>query len=490
MSDANENEKEINRFHDIHHAYNYDDLDEDDDDNIDFDDLYTDFYQNENKNEIPVEPINDNESNSIDVAAVEEQRLSQKLSQLSASNQNKQLNEHKEQEEEEEQNDLNQSSSTVSKKRSSSTSTTIKKMKLTLVDVSDNDMPRYLSKTKGTFDTQINNLLYSKAASNSHIDIEQLRQIAVLLHKIGLHQLYISLWETYLRSGTGTLKDSVEQTEQSSSSSSLNLLLWPQEVKTSMIEHRYTTLEINQIDHDTCLNYVQYKIQQFHDLNTHCEMQLEERKRQLTDKFTEEIEEIIKKFVEDYGISIHRIPIDGEIATIEYNYNDRLFELDFHRENPHPYQMEVFQKLSQEKLNKETTRMEVNILKQRIVHKHLPSSFESLKIPVPIKLDNIRDEHIRQRLTQQCTQLFERTKSDMMMIYIQTAEAKFDEYRKKFDTNMANYEDNQRSGVTHRKLSQSMLKILNERFKSINQYVTKLYRLKIDFFVKAPMVKN
>ncbi|CAF4225902.1 unnamed protein product, partial [Adineta steineri] len=418
MSDANE--KEINRFHDIHHAYNYDDLDEDDDDNIDFDDLYTDFYQNENKNEIPIEPIDDNEIISIDLTVVEEQRLSQKLSQLSASNQNKSLNE---------QNDLSESLSTVPKKQSSLTPTTTKKMKLTIVDVSDNDMPRYLSKAKGIFDGQMNKLLYLKSASNSNINIEQLRQITVLLHKIGLHQLNILLWETYLLSGTGKIKDSVEQTGQSlSSSSSLSskLLLWPEEVKTSMIEHHYTTLEINQIDHDTCLNYVQYKIQQFHDLNTHCEMQLEERKRQLTDKFTEEIEEIIKKFVKDYGISMHRIPIDGEIATIEYNYNDRLFELDFQRENPHPYQMEVFQKLSQEKLNKETTRTEVNILKQRIVHKHLPSSFESLKIPVPIQLDSIRDEHIRQRLTQQCTQLFERTKSDMMMIYIQTAEAKFD----------------------------------------------------------------
>jgi hypothetical protein len=132
----------------------------------------------------------------------------------------------------------------------------------------------------------------------------------------------------------------------------------------------------------------------------------------------------------------------------------------------------------------------VAILKQRILHKHLPSSFESLRIPSPVGLDTIRDEATRQRLTQQCTQLFERTKSEMMMLYLQVAEARAEEYRSKFTTNLDNYEANQYSNIAHSKLTPIMVDILNRRFRHINEYMSKLYKLKLRFFAKAPTAKN
>ena len=141
-------------------------------------------------------------------------------------------------------------------------------------------------------------------------------------------------------------------------------------------------------------------------------------------------------------------------------------------------------------MNKETAKMEVVILKQRLAHKHSPSSFELLRIPSPIRLDNLQDEHIRQRLTQQCTQLFERTKSEMMSIYIKTAEARHEEYRQKFFTNTTNYEYNQRVGEPNTKLTQAMMDIMNRRFRHINEHLIRIYKLKIRFFVKAPTVKN
>ena len=106
-----------------------------------------------------------------------------------------------------------------------------------------------------------------------------------------------------------------------------------------MIENSYTTLQANEIDHDTCLNSVYHKLRQFRDLNTHYLAQLNERKQKLNNNFTLEMDEHIKTFIEDYGISFHRIPIEGEIATVEYNYQDRLFELEFHKSSPNSYQV-------------------------------------------------------------------------------------------------------------------------------------------------------
>ncbi|CAF1097680.1 unnamed protein product [Adineta ricciae] len=486
--------KEIDRFHDVYHAYD-DDQDENDDENIDFDDLFTDFYQNENKNEIPIEPIvqDNNQNVIIHLPVAEEQQ------QLSATKKNSQL-------EEKQVNEIQEIANVRSKQQLLSTQRfqtssiigTVKKLKVTLEDVPDQDMPRYLSNVKHIFDEKMNNVLQlettTTTVSNSVINIEQLRQIALLIHKIGLNNLNISLWITYLCSGTGQMKNIQEHLEKqdfteeelptgaATTSQASRLLLWPQEVKTSLIKNKYTTLELSDIGHQTCLQYVHHRIRQFRDSNTYYDEQLQERKKQLNNGLIQNIENAIRQFVEEYGISIHHISIEGQIAAVTYNYNDRLLELEFHRDYPSPYQIEVFNKLTQDKMNKETSRIEVAILKQRMVHQHLPSTFESLQIPTPIALDAIQNEHIRECLTQQCTRLFERTKSEMMFIYIQAAEAIYEEHRKKFDTNMQNYEADQRSGVTSRKLTNSMASILNQRFKHINEHITHLYNLKLRFF--------
>lgn len=154
------------------------------------------------------------------------------------------------------------------------------------------------------------------------------------------------------------------------------------------------------------------------------------------------------------------------------------------------FQVDVFKNLTRRKFDKEKAKMEVAILKQRIVYNHLPSTFDSLRIPLPISLDTISDERIRQRLTHRHEQLLQRTKSDLMIIYIKTAEAKFEEYRKIFDTDMAQYKENQRSGPSHKRLTRTMIDIMERRFANINERLICLYQLKIRFFVKASMVKN
>ncbi|CAF4213461.1 unnamed protein product, partial [Rotaria sp. Silwood2] len=87
MADPHQNfEKDIDRFDDIFHQYG-DDMDEDKDINVDFDNLYTIFGKdnnNDDENKLEIELLNDTKNILVDPTVEEEEHLSQKLSQLSA----------------------------------------------------------------------------------------------------------------------------------------------------------------------------------------------------------------------------------------------------------------------------------------------------------------------------------------------------------------------------------------------------------------------
>ncbi|CAF4063435.1 unnamed protein product, partial [Rotaria sordida] len=158
----------------------------------------------------------------------------------------------------------------------------------------------------------------------------------------------------------------------------------------------------------------------------------------------------------------------------------------YYQQNPNEYQKQIFENLTQAKYEKETAKFDVAILKQRIVYTHLPTSFHTLQIPVPISLDTITDTMTRQHLKDRCEKILQRTKSEMMMIYITTAEAKMNEYEKRFDTDLAKMKENQSSDSSYKRLTQTMLNIMERRFQNINERLTCLYKLKLRFFVKAP----
>ncbi|CAF1500704.1 unnamed protein product, partial [Rotaria sordida] len=282
--------------------------------------------------------------------------------------------------------------------------------------------------------------------------------------------------------GTGRLKPEATTS---------TLLLWPLEVKQRMIDRGETTAsDPNEIDHASCLNYVQRVLQKFRNQTEHYQAQLKERKKRLNNCWTCEIGEDTTKFVQQHVTPIYKVPTEEQIAIVQYDYNDRLIQLEYYQQNPNEYQKQIFENLTQAKYEKETAKFDVAILKQRIVYNHLPTSFHTLQIPVPISLDTIIDTMTRQRLKDRCEKILQRTKSEMMMIYIATAEAKMNEYQKKFDSDLAKMKENQCSDSSHKKLTQTILNIMERRFKNINERLIYLCKLKLSFFVKALTVMN
>ncbi|CAF3050590.1 unnamed protein product [Rotaria sp. Silwood2] len=438
MADPHQNfEKDIDRFDDIFHQYG-DDMDEDKDINVDFDNLYTIFGKdnnNDDENKLEIELLNDTKNILVDPTVEEEEHLSQKLSQLSAIDK--------------EQEDIDKSKRSTIKKRptltpSTTTDNISKKMKQNEEEQLNSIVPRYLSSNNQAFEQMINPVLQK---TRSSISIEYLREIALLIHQLECIDLDRLLWTTYLRSGTGTLKPQATTT----------LFLWPAEVKTKMITRGRTTVsDPNEIDYDSCLDYVQRVLRKFQSQTEHYQAQLKERKQHLNNCWTCEIEEAIMKFVQQHIIPLYKVPIEGQIVTVEYDYNDRLIELEYKQQNPNEYQKQIFEDLTRAKYEKETAKFDVAILKQRIVYNHLPQSFESLQIPAPISLDTITDTYIRQRLTDRYEKILQRTKSEMMMVYIATVETKMNEYQKKFDIDLAKMKENQHTDPSDKKLTRTI----------------------------------
>jgi hypothetical protein len=164
--------------------------------------------------------------------------------------------------------------------------------------------------------------------------------------------------------------------------------------------------------------------------------------------------------------------------------------MEFSREHPNNYQREIFENLFELNRLKEEAQLNVALLKQRLVHKQLPRSFESLRLPTPIELESIRNKEIRRRLEEQAKKILERTQAEMMLVYMSATEVKLNELQKKFDQDMDIMKKNLSNFLTNEKLSDKMVDILYRRFTNLEKRLVCIYKIKLDFFVKAPTVMN
>lgn len=270
-----------------------DDDDAKEDDLIDFDDVAIEM---EKSSEIQVVQVEE------DPVAVEEERLSQRLSQLAAAATSKRPAE--------------ESPPTTT------ATTTTKKAKL------DTDMPSYLSVKNRLFDQAFRPLIQQTGTS---MTLDELREMARIVHHLGIVRQWISVWQTYLLSGTGQLHKQPSGKD--------NPAVWPVDVKTTMIKQRATTARTEaEIDDAACLNYVQHYLRRLHTEADRLQAQLNHQKRELM-VFTQEMELAIEKFVRlQYMIQVD-MKLQAKVIIVDCEYEDRLIELDYLRLRPNESQV-------------------------------------------------------------------------------------------------------------------------------------------------------
>ena len=145
--------------------------------------------------------------------------------------------------------------------------------------------------------------------------IEELRQMAILMHQFSMIHLEKSLWTAYLQSGTGQLQ-STYQTDGTGPH------IWPPQVTQSMKNRKEST------DDHACLTYVTQYLCELDDKMKHYQTALELKICRLS-TYVQTLETYVQQ-----GLESARLEIEYRIALVRYDYNDRTSELAFRQHHP------------------------------------------------------------------------------------------------------------------------------------------------------------
>ncbi|CAF1336867.1 unnamed protein product [Rotaria sordida] len=122
---------------------------------------------------------------------------------------------------------------------------------------------------------------------------------------------------------------------------------------------------------------------------------------------------------------------------------------------------------------------EFALLKQRITHNYLPMSFDKLQISMPTPINTIMDTETAQSLKGRYDKILQRTKADMMQIYIGAADIRANQCRFQFNNAMNKLKENESTHPSDRILTKVMFDVLIKRFNNISEHLVSLYKLKL-----------
>jgi hypothetical protein len=200
------------------------------------------------------------------------------------------------------------------------------------------EIPEYLKSTNKIFDQILTDHIISGFIT---ITMEDLRQLAILKHKIADMNLRKKLWTIYLKSGTGQWET------QESGKTTVDRRIWPAQVK-KMISSPSSnnTIDISEESDDDEQKKYETRVHQYLDeLNNTMEQyqnEFDKKKNDLMDYYTDDIEKAIETFVQQHGVRPLQMKLDYKIAILEYDYDMEILEREYLRLKPTEYQVKYF----------------------------------------------------------------------------------------------------------------------------------------------------
>lgn len=195
-----------------------------------------------------------------------------------------------------------------------------------------NSIPDYLCRTNPSFEKKFQCILPSTS------NLEELRHIAILMHKITSIDMVYSLWLVYQKSYTGDL-----QQPTLSMKNSYDRKVCPKEVLSLMKrpqQNSHIHQDTNKIDcNQTCLTFINDYLRQLNQQNEESRQQLQKKSSQLLG-YTRGLEHNLDKFVQQ-GLSSQRIELDRDMALVQYDYTDELFKRAYLALNPSDHQVRL-----------------------------------------------------------------------------------------------------------------------------------------------------
>ena len=120
------------------------------------------------------------------------------------------------------------------------------------------------------------------------------------------------------------------------------------------------------------------------------------------------------------------------------------------------------------------------------LYSRFPKSFDILETSPPSLITTLTDSVTRKRLSDEYKRIITGARANLLFVYTRASEARNEYHEKKFDQEMTKMWKNQHQQPAHERLTPTMLKIIEQRQKNIIECFKTIYRLKGDFYVKAP----
>ncbi|CAF3104674.1 unnamed protein product [Rotaria sp. Silwood2] len=432
-----------------------------------------------------------NDSDYVEATEEEEQEqepeqddetiLSQKLSQLSTTNQH----------------EIN-SSVTIDKKRrltnASSSSVIPKKMKMSDNDadedddINDNDtkqdqIPNYLSMNNKSFVRIIKNTLKNVQT----INMNDIQQLALIMHQAGALHLNKEITTIYLQSVTGTL------TEPEGDLTKIDRRVWPMQVQSLMLTKRKllptttadTTTETSQDDQQAdCEKLLHERLEEMNHQIEYYQRQLIETKNSLVG-FTSTMNEAIQFYVQEYGIKPLEMKHQLKKAIIIHNYESEILERKYLQENPNEYQLQVAKRLVNMKRDAEKSKRALLELKQGIFFNKSHISFDSVQVSMPTANNTtIQNSKVQQQLLNKYEKRIRCKKLDLLAIHVPEAEQTYYRFQNLFDDELAYMWKNHRNMVQNKGMTTTLINLLEQRLNDITSRWKDIYNYRIDYFLR------
>lgn len=194
-----------------------------------------------------------------------------------------------------------------------------------LIGIHIEEIPHYLRADSESFQKFILSFLSKTIEKHS----EDLRQIAIVMHKILLLEKVDNLWLIYRKSGMGIIKLPKHFMH-------LRRKIWPFNVRV-LVQQILNTADP---DHNTYQLFVDYCLERLQNKSEACFNELNNRINSLANSIPN-MESIIETFVRRHFID-ESLEYDCQIALVQYHYIDELIKYYYLASNPDEKQVKSY----------------------------------------------------------------------------------------------------------------------------------------------------
>lgn len=192
-----------------------------------------------------------------------------------------------------------------------------------------NIIPSYLSIENKLFNRIIQIIIHNPTSN----DIEQIQQMAFFMHKIYGYKLLYDLWSNYLQAGTEGFQlnelPTITNNEDKEILLNINLKYWSNYIKSN--PQNITTNEKDQIVQET-LNEYQRQMEYY-------QKQFNNKKIDLQHIWTIILEEILQKFIEQYGLFVLQMKCNLNKIILKYDYENEILQRKYEQMASTNYQV-------------------------------------------------------------------------------------------------------------------------------------------------------